>query len=517
MNNDDKQEPPPKTIVEAALRVLWTSRLRRTIIIVPACTICLLAIYSSLPKEAQQIIFARFFNVTSEDIPDIEVQNFVTIDDDADAVWLSTKIERNLTELFSLSDHKVRHDLAAKEWSTSARKIVEGRIDKRGDTFLITAKFVEDGITKKTLGFEGSFVELEEVYKSLPEAILFGLGVNLHSLKLVRRRQEPTKNIVAYAFYLEARRVTSFEDFEKAERYLHTALSHDPNFAMSYWALGQLASRRGDIASQEYFELKALSLDKDHPRLPIYSNPGDPFPSLIDELQKVSWKDLSEGLRYKHVNVADHDLNFHAWSFEQTKFSFGLAHQLASTGSTVEELLADSGAIFALNGGFFDIDVDHRLSPSGLLKVDGYEVGEYKKNAGSGAIVIIDGKAQLGWSKAFESTSDRWSVLQSGPMVVDPGGTNGIYRNDLNRLDRAAICTDHASNVIFFLVKGGLSLYELGRTLSLPTSKGGFGCDKAINLDGGPSAQAALNIDGRNESFDGLWKVNSAVLVERLD
>ena len=60
------------------------------------------------------------------------------------------------------------------------------------------------------------------------------------------------------------------------------------------------------------------------------------------------------------------------------------------------------------------------------------------------------------------------SAVQAGPMVVDPGAKNGIYVNDYNRHDRTSVCLSRAGNVIIVVVKGGLSLFELGEILVDP-------------------------------------------------
>src|SRR5262245_23966030 len=81
------------------------------------------------------------------------------------------------------------------------------------------------------------------------------------------------------------------------------------------------------------------------------------------------------------------------------------------------------------------------------------------------------------------------AAVQVGPLVVDPGGKNGIVRNDLDRQRRSAICLLPDGLTVIVLVDGGLSLHELGEVLASPEVDGGFGCDRALNLDGGPSTQ----------------------------
>jgi len=125
-----------------------------------------------------------------------------------------------------------------------------------------------------------------------------------------------------------------------------------------------------------------------------------------------------------------------------------------------------------------------------------------------------NGKIDIAWSKDTGTFAQAPDAVQAGPMVVDPGGKNGVYRNDFNRHDRTAVCTNNAA-VVVVVVKGGLSLFELGALLSAAEKDGGFACDKAINLDGGPSTQASLAAGEQSIEIEGTWRSQNAVLFER--
>jgi len=104
--------------------------------------------------------------------------------------------------------------------------------------------------------------------------------------------------------------------------------------------------------------------------------------------------------------------------------------------------------------------------------------------------------------------------VQSGPLLVDPGGKLGIYKEDFDRQRRSAVCLD--SNAIrIVMVEGGLSLLELARVLSTPRDAGGLACDVALNLDGGPSTQAVVQAGGREIALVGRWRIQNALVVTR--
>ena len=104
--------------------------------------------------------------------------------------------------------------------------------------------------------------------------------------------------------------------------------------------------------------------------------------------------------------------------------------------------------------------------------------------------------------------------FQSGPLLVDPGGVFGIGSNDFNRVPRSAVCVA-GDKVVFAVVEGGLSLFELAKLLIASPAQGGFGCERALNLDGGPSTQASLAAGNGTFEVAGKWNVLSALGVRR--
>ena len=97
--------------------------------------------------------------------------------------------------------------------------------------------------------------------------------------------------------------------------------------------------------------------------------------------------------------------------------------------------------------------------------------------------------------------------------MVDPGGRNGIYRNNFDRQNRSVVCIQGDGRPVVVQVSGGLSLYEVGEMLSSPDADGGLGCERAINLDGGPSSQISVLAGGIGLEVTGLWKVPNSLLL----
>jgi uncharacterized protein YigE (DUF2233 family) len=102
--------------------------------------------------------------------------------------------------------------------------------------------------------------------------------------------------------------------------------------------------------------------------------------------------------------------------------------------------------------------------------------------------------------------------VQSGPILIEPNGAAGIRSNDGVRTMRTSVCATPQA-VVFVVVQGGLSLYELADLLAAPAASGGFACAAALNLDGGPSTQASFSAHGESIEIPGLWRTQNAIVV----
>ena len=72
---------------------------------------------------------------------------------------------------------------------------------------------------------------------------------------------------------------------------------------------------------------------------------------------------------------------------------------------------------------------------------------------------------------------------------------------------------DTSGEIIIIVVDGGLSLFEMGEILSERETEGGFSCEQALNLDGGPATQVSFAGGGEKLELPGRWKVPNALVV----
>ncbi len=240
----------------------------------------------------------------------------------------------------------------------------------------------------------------------------------------------------------------------------------------------------------------------------------EPDLSLLLETSKAARAaPLIAGLDYRLISVPAFGLTIYAFAFDERRFHLRTVQQTEETGNRAADFLKRPEDIFAIDGGFFEKDDQGRLSPSGLLVIDGAEVAPEHDRAGSGVLHVGNGDVAIAYRAKAPPPSAMDSAVQVGPILVDPGGKVGIYTNQGDRRRRSAICLRPGEMVAVVVGGDGLSLFQFANLLAIPVERGGVGCDVAINLDGGPSTQAIYRGGGRIIEIDGESTVQNALVV----
>jgi hypothetical protein len=159
---------------------------------------------------------------------------------------------------------------------------------------------------------------------------------------------------------------------------------------------------------------------------------------------------------------------------------------LGRGGAALAELLP-KGALAVVNGGYFEAD----FRPSTWLKDAGVELSP-KADTSKGGVLALPGAGPgsvyigpvsgLGFEPRL--------LLQSFPLVVEAEGKSGVHRDDGRRAARTVACLvdDTLHLIVIAAPRGdGPTLFETAALLR-DASPSGFGCRRALNLDGGPSS-----------------------------
>ena len=259
---------------------------------------------------------------------------------------------------------------------------------------------------------------------------------------------------------------------------------------------------------------KAAAQHRDHPRWSIEpAREAQPVPALLAQLRAAEPEDLLPGAHYSVARIADYDVNLHVWSFDPARFHLKVRQQAQTGGQSIGDFLTDPGDVLAINGGFFDADSRQRLTPSGLLIADGALIRDVT-DKGSGIVFATATGVGIVRRQDFRAAGVEHAV-QSGPLLVDPGGKLGIYKEDFDRQRRSAVCLDGNAVRIVMVEAAACSLLELARVLSSPRDAGGLACEVALNLDGGPSTQAMTRIGSQELALVGRWRIQNALVLSR--
>jgi uncharacterized protein YigE (DUF2233 family) len=137
-----------------------------------------------------------------------------------------------------------------------------------------------------------------------------------------------------------------------------------------------------------------------------------------------------------------------------------------------------------VNGGYFEAD----FRPSTWLRDKGRDLAPQADPARGGVFALGDSGAYIGTLAELGFRPEL--ALQSFPLIVEAQGQPGITRDDGKRAARTVACL--AQGTLHFIVLAaprgeGPTLFESMALLRDPAPHG-FGCEVALNLDGGPSS-----------------------------
>lgn len=228
--------------------------------------------------------------------------------------------------------------------------------------------------------------------------------------------------------------------------------------------------------------------------------------------ERSEWRELEPGLSVLTA-LGDNGAAITAVRIDQNRFGLALAVQQDTDGERVDKFGQRHDAVAAINGGFFGEKAPGEdLFPVGLLVADGNQLSSVWARAG-GFLSLDDGRARL--TPTQQGRPGGADILQTKPMLIEPGGKWAMNTNQPVRRWRSIACQLSDGGIVIAAITGfGLSLYEAGWLMRGTEAGGFFGCDAALALDGGGSTQLWLAGHG-NLSIRGETPVHNALVVQR--
>lgn len=446
---------------------------------------------------------------STQDRPSVSVGNFDTFENvGAQNSELSTAIEREFVKFLTgkglrvSSRHTVHRTLAA-------RFEINGKLvqqDNKAEFFL---ELAQDGVLIRAVSVTGSLAHFQNMSETLPESLLSFSGLSTETL-LPISQIHPTDSILAFWMFAEAQRLAALQRTESAILMLEEALKEDPSFFTALWAKGDLKEKSMAGGGKEIM-CEALRQDRDLQQKSIFLDQPNPLPALVRNYAPKSWKKLASGLEMAATTSDEYGISVCAWRVCLNTLAVHVVSADGVFGESISEIREREKALFAINGAPWDRDAFDRLSPSGYLVSRGQTIHSKRDSAGSGVFLIDQDGPKIQY-REDEIGGEVLEGLQSGPIVVEPDGTEGIKVENNIRAARSVVGIVDEHTLLFVLVRGGLSLRELSTILSPGGIDLGLSCTTALNLDGGPSTQVSFIEAGVPKTIEGVWPVQSAII-----
>lgn len=437
---------------------------------------------------------------------------------DSACVWTAITVERKCIEYLYHNDISVQSPLIRTTVINTPSYKIRGAVSREDSQVVVSvALYDSSGQIVSSNSFSGSWQFLRSIRNVLGETILYSLGISVGENTLERGI---TRDPGAFALFSRAKQNATAERYDRAISYLRRACDRDNFFASACWTLGEIYRINGVVDSAEMWSVKAQSINAAHAK-PVWRqsiNKEQPLNLLLEKSRSTQFHQPGSGYQFKIITVATSNLIVGVWIIDPAKIVMDIEMQFNRQGNYCADFIKTETTLLALNAGFFEMDKNHSLSPSGLIIKGDSLISPKTGHGGSGIFCMTRGKPEIRWSKDTLPSGQYELAFQCGPVIVEPGGKMGIYSNDYHRVNRSAIGVMQGK-VVLAIIHGkndrGLSLYEFAEFLQTPQAEGGVGCDAALNLDGGSSSQVCYRDGGDLHELKGLWKVNSAIVVKK--
>jgi uncharacterized protein YigE (DUF2233 family) len=214
----------------------------------------------------------------------------------------------------------------------------------------------------------------------------------------------------------------------------------------------------------------------------------------------ATWQEAGEGVRYRTAGCrgGGGGIELHVVELDPKLWSIDAVD---GPRRAMSDAVAASGARFAINANFFDVN-DRSL---GLIVSGGKTLRQAHPVSWQSIFSIDrDGSAHI-------TRRDDWvrtppgvvTAVQAGPGLVVNGARNRVAKAQPSL--RSGVCITDEGKVRFFVTAPGsfADVHEMVELAARSDSEDGLGCSDAMLFDGGPSAQMYLETPGKKISMEG--------------
>jgi hypothetical protein len=226
---------------------------------------------------------------------------------------------------------------------------------------------------------------------------------------------------------------------------------------------------------------------------------------LTARAEPAQWTALGRGV--EHLTVSSGAIQGHAFRFRPAEVELHVVP--APVGRARVDEIAPARDAIATNASYFD----EAGKAMGLAVDRGRSLGGLRLSRWA-AFVVDAGQPRIAAGSALDPRAPHDVVVQGMPRLVVAGT---VPRLKPQHAARTAICVA-GGRVVLLVTTSSPDATELARLLAAPTAEGGFGCEEALNLDGGSSTQLVAHWGDFRARVDGAWGVpNALVLTPKRD
>lgn len=229
---------------------------------------------------------------------------------------------------------------------------------------------------------------------------------------------------------------------------------------------------------------------------------------------QYDWKQIAEGAAYTTFPLGTEEedgsvaTTIHAFRIDPIKYRVDVA--LAKDereGATAKHLAKRAKAVLAINGSFFT----PQHATIGLIIKDGKEISPIHNTSWWSIFAMSGDSPSIYTPSEFLRARSVRIALQAGPRLVVNGK---ILKLKESVASRSAVGILPDGKIVIAITQGpGISMTELARRMSLPSSRGGFGCPSAMALDGGSSSQIYAKFKDFELSLPNIAQVTNGLVV----
>ena len=180
-------------------------------------------------------------------------------------------------------------------------------------------------------------------------------------------------------------------------------------------------------------------------------------------------------------------MEIHAFRVDPRILRFRVVSATSGKRDTVRSITRQEGLILGVNASYFD----EKERPLGLLIDKGKKIQKLR-NVDWGVFQVTKaGAPTIVHARDYVVRPDTDAAVQAGPRLVVDGK---VLKLKPQIARRTAVCVDRSERVVLVVTEGGLFLRDIAELMAKDVGSGGLGCKNALNLDGGPSTQAAFTL-----------------------